>query len=119
MKKFARVTFCGLLLSTSQVALAQATDLDKLDTAAAEQPNNAEVAQTGLEDIVVTATRREERLQQVPVAVTAITAQSLAAADIASIRNLTQVIPGFIGSRNQGVFQPVQLIDSSPITRFP
>jgi len=61
----------------------------------------------GLEDIVVTATRREERLQDIPVTVTAITAQSLANADVATVRDLTQVIPGFIGSRNAGVFQPV------------
>ena len=107
MGKSTRATVCALLLTTSQTALAQAADADNLDSAASEQPNIAETAQAGLEDIIVTATRREERLQQVPVAVTAITAQSLAAADIASIRNLTQVIPGFIGSRNQGVFQPV------------
>jgi iron complex outermembrane receptor protein len=61
----------------------------------------------GLEDIVVTATRREERLQDVPVTVTAITAQALAVADVATVRDLTQVIPGFVGSRNAGVFQPV------------
>ncbi|MDB5699394.1 MAG: TonB-dependent receptor [Alphaproteobacteria bacterium] len=61
----------------------------------------------GLEDIIVTATRREERLQNVPVTVTAITAKSLAVADVATVRDLTQVIPGFVGSRNAGVFQPV------------
>ncbi|PBN41283.1 TonB-dependent receptor [Sphingobium sp. D43FB] len=58
-------------------------------------------------DIVVTATRREARLQDVPVAVTAITGAGLAAADVSTLRTLTQVVPGFIGSRNMGVFQPV------------
>lgn len=58
-------------------------------------------------DIVVTATRREARLQDVPVAVTAISGESLAAADVSTLRTLTQVTPGFIGSRNMGVFQPV------------
>jgi len=62
---------------------------------------------SGLEDIVVTATRREERLQDVPVTVTAITSQSLASADVSTTRTLTQVIPGFIGGRNMGVAQPV------------
>lgn len=76
-----------------------------LGTAPAAAGDTAEAG--GLEDIVVTATRREERLQDVPVTVTAITAQSLAVADVATVRDLTQVIPGFVGSRNAGVFQPV------------
>ncbi|MDB5699395.1 MAG: TonB-dependent receptor [Alphaproteobacteria bacterium] len=73
----------------------------------AEAPAATQSERGGLEDIVVTATRREERLQDVPVTVTAITAQSLATADVATVRELTQVIPGFVGSRNAGVFQPV------------
>ncbi len=62
---------------------------------------------TGIEQIVVTATRREERLQDVAVAVTAIGGDALAAADVSTVRSLTQVVPGFVGSRNMGVFQPV------------
>lgn len=72
--------------------------------AVAEQ---AEAPESLIEDIVVTATRREARLQDVPVAVTAITGDSLAAADVSTLRTLTQIVPGFIGSRNMGVFQPV------------
>lgn len=61
----------------------------------------------GLEDIVVTATRREERLQNVPVTVTAVTSSSLRAAGITDVRGLTQVVPGFFGGRNFGLFLPV------------
>jgi len=47
-----------------------------------------------LSDIVVTAERRSERLQDVPIAVTAITADSAAKAGIIDIRSLQQVVPG-------------------------
>ena len=40
---------------------------------------------SGLEEIVVTATRREEALQDVPLAVTAMTADSLVARGISSL----------------------------------
>ncbi len=63
--------------------------------------------QSGLVDIVVTATRREQKLQDVPVAVTAVTSESLGRSGAADIRNLTQVVPGFFGGRAAGVFLPV------------
>lgn len=61
----------------------------------------------GLEEIVVTATRREERLQDIPVTVTAITANTINASSITEVRNLTQVVPGFTGNRTASVIQPV------------
>lgn len=60
-----------------------------------------------LEDIVVTATRRAERLQDIPVAVTALTQNTMRSAGLADIRNLTQVVPGFFGGKNLGLFLPV------------
>lgn len=45
-------------------------------------------------DIVVTARRREERLQDVPVAVTAIGGASLAKANIVQVQELQQKVPG-------------------------
>jgi len=47
-----------------------------------------------LEDIVVTAQRRSENLQNVPVAVTAVTATALAAKGITSTADLNAVVPG-------------------------
>ncbi len=60
-----------------------------------------------LADIVVTATRRTETLQRVPVSVTAITASSLAGAGVGEYRDLTQVVPGFFGGRSLSLNQPV------------
>lgn len=48
----------------------------------------------GLQDIVVTAQRREENLQKVPVAVTAVNAEQLNDLRITSIRNLSVIAPG-------------------------
>jgi len=50
-------------------------------------------APVGLEEIVVTAQRTSENLQRSPVAVTALTAQSLAARQITSVRDLSTSIP--------------------------
>ncbi|SFR88844.1 TonB-dependent receptor [Sphingomonas jatrophae] len=55
-----------------------------------EQPAEA----NALQDIVVTAQRREENLQNVPVAVTAVTAAQLTDLRITSIRNLSVIAPG-------------------------
>ena len=73
--------------------------------APAPSPPQAE-EQVGIEDIVVTATRREERLQDVPVAVTAVTSQTLTTSGVTSLRDLTVAVPAFQGGRNAIVNQP-------------
>lgn len=60
-----------------------------------------------LGDIVVTATRREERLQDIPVAVTALTSEAIESSGVQDVRSLTQVVPGFFGGKNIGLFLPV------------
>lgn len=47
----------------------------------------------GLDEIVVTAQRRAEDLQDVPIAVSAVTADSLKDTGITSTRELTQIVP--------------------------
>lgn len=47
-------------------------------------------------DIVVTAQRREERLSNVPISITAISGDALTSAGITSTRDLTQVTPGLV-----------------------
>lgn len=103
-----------LLMATAAAiaspALAQSVPLGEppaSDTVAADNGADQSSPQAGLEDIVVTATRREQKLQDVPVAVTAVTAESLGRSGASDIRNLTQVVPGFFGGRAAGVFLPV------------
>ncbi|MCP3730029.1 TonB-dependent receptor [Sphingomonas sp. MG17] len=55
---------------------------------------------SGLEEIVVTAQRRAERLQDVPVAVTALTAASLATQGIGRSIDLNQKVPGLAITAN-------------------
>ncbi|WP_311269504.1 TonB-dependent receptor domain-containing protein [Sphingobium sp. WCS2017Hpa-17] len=49
----------------------------------------------GLQDIVVTAQKREENLQRVPVAVTALTSEALENQRITSVAGLGSVVPNF------------------------
>ena len=57
-------------------------------------------------ELVVTARRREERLIDVPISVTSVSGEALAAASIGSTRDLSEIAPG-LTTINQGfAFQP-------------
>lgn len=94
------VGFALLLSTASAHAYAQAPQ--------AGGPAQAEVAPEGsaLEEVVVTATRREERLQDVPISVSAVTSEALAASGVTDVRQVMFTVPGFTGGRNFGVLQP-------------
>lgn len=53
----------------------------------------AETAEYGLEEIIVTAQRRAESLQDVPIAVTALTSTALSNAGVDATRDLPQIVP--------------------------
>src|ERR1700741_1105332 len=76
------------LLSPLGPARAQTTD------------NSAEPAAGGLSEIVVTATRREERLQDVPISLSAFSQENLDAQGLRSIDDLTRLTPGVTFQRN-------------------
>jgi iron complex outermembrane receptor protein len=63
---------------------------------AAQAANNAGDNQSGpgLEEIIVTAQRRQERLQDVPISVTVLTAENLNAAAVTTTADLGMVTPG-------------------------
>lgn len=52
--------------------------------------------QGGLEEIIVTATRRTENLQQTPLAVTALSSDMLVEQNITTLQDLTSVIPNVL-----------------------
>lgn len=54
-----------------------------------------ETANTGIKEIVVTATRREEGLQSIPVAVSAYSGDSLAEGKVFSASDLANAVPSF------------------------
>jgi iron complex outermembrane recepter protein len=59
-----------------------------------------------LEEIVVTAQRREQNLQDTPVAVSAFSAQTLQAGGVSNVRELTQVDPSLNIPASAGVYLP-------------
>ena len=56
----------------------------------------------GLEEIVVTATRREENLQEVPLAVVAYTGEMLERQGIENMEDLKAVVPNLVVAGNLG-----------------
>lgn len=67
---------------------------------------SAMAASGAMEEITVVAQRREQSLQEVPIAVTALTADALQKAGITSTRELTQSMPALNFSRSNSAFQP-------------
>ncbi len=57
----------------------------------------------GLEDIVVTAQRRAESAQDVPIAITAFNAETLATRGINTALDVTQFVPNLVGLNNTGL----------------
>lgn len=55
---------------------------------------DADDGRTGLQDIIVTAQKREQSLQDVPIAVTAITGDALASNRVVTVSDLTGLAPG-------------------------
>lgn len=49
-----------------------------------------------IEEVVVTATRREESLQDVPISITALTAQDIENTNAQSLRDLADYVPNFV-----------------------
>src|SRR5580692_10173407 len=70
--------------------------------AAPADPDSAPASATGggLEEIVVTATRREERLQDVPISVSAFSQEKLDSQGLKNIDDLARLSPGLNFQRN-------------------
>jgi len=66
----------------------------------------AEAGTTEVGEIVVTAQRREERLLDVPIAITAASQEQLVASGVLSTRDLTTLAPGLNAATQGLAFQP-------------
>jgi iron complex outermembrane recepter protein len=94
MRKIFTTSFIGLAMAgTSSLAMAQAS-----------QPETEQSG--GLEDIIVIATKRSENLQDVPVAVSAISASALQSAGVFETSDLNHVAPNLQVSSPYGAQQP-------------
>ena len=82
------------------LASASATATTAHAQAAPEAAGAEEPAKTGLQDIVVTARKRTESLQNVPAAISAISAEELARRDVTSLENVAAMTPNFVIGRS-------------------
>jgi iron complex outermembrane receptor protein len=92
----------SLAAFVSPVLAQSTTTADPAQDAAPASADGAE-AQTGVADIVVTAQRREERLQDVPLAVSAFSGDNLAAQQIQTTLDLPRLVPNMVGTNNVGL----------------
>ena len=93
-----------LYAGTAVVALL----IPSLSAAQTADAGGASDAATNIQDndIVVTAQRRAERLQDVPASITAFSSESLATAGITNTQELTKITPGLNFSRGSYAPQP-------------
>jgi iron complex outermembrane recepter protein len=89
-----------LLGCASWLALAGAA------AAQAQEPVASGRAVTALDEVVVTAQRREQKLQDVPLTVNALSGDDMARAGVATVRDLQNVVPGFTFSGQGTTAQP-------------
>lgn len=87
-------------LSISSAGFAQTAD-----SAAAQTPAG-QAADGGLEEIIVTAQRRSENIQRVPISVTAVTALALQSQGIRGTQDLSSISPGLNFSTQIGNAAP-------------
>ncbi|MCP3730606.1 TonB-dependent receptor [Sphingomonas sp. MG17] len=105
MKKMSCVT--AVVVGTmAQTAFAQPSPSPQTPAAPpAPQADETTPAEAGLEEIVVTAQRRSERLQDVPIAISAITAESLARQGASKLTDIGNVVPGLVFTRTSSAVQ--------------
>ena len=90
MTKAALLLASASLLACSSHAFAQATPGD----APSDEPSGAPSSQ-GLQEIIVTAQKRSQAINEVPLSITAASGQQLQDQGVKSVSDLTKVVPGF------------------------
>ena len=71
--------------------------------AAAAQDNEATAEQGGIAEIVVTAQRRDENVQDVPIAISAFSAEQMEAQGITNTLQIGQYVPNLVAQNNTGI----------------
>lgn len=88
-------TFVACMASTLSIGIANAQE-------APVRTQSPEARDGQIEEIVVTANKRSENLQDVPIAITAVTEARLKAVGIANTADLAAVVPGLTLQNSQG-----------------
>ncbi len=88
---------CRLLLASTALSVGLCT------TPAFAQSSEDEEAETGIAEIVVTAQRRSESVQDVPIAISAFSAEQLATQGVNNTLQLAQYVPNLFAINNTGL----------------
>jgi len=88
---------CGLPI---RAAVVLANVLMTPLAAHAQEGATADASQATLEEVIVTAQKREERLQDVPISILALSGDELRARNITSVDDLTAIAPGVVVEDN-------------------
>ena len=91
------------LLCTTCLGLVSGLPIDR---AQAQTASSQSEADPGLEEVVVTAQRRKEKLQDVPVTVNAFSASEVKDSVLTTTTDLGVVTPGLVSATQFGYFQP-------------
>jgi iron complex outermembrane recepter protein len=75
-------------------------------SAQTEPAAKASSGNDALQEVIVTAQRRQEDLQKVPIAVTSLSIQDLAGSNINSVQDVATLVSGFIGPGDNGMQSP-------------
>ena len=96
-----RAALAALVAGASLAAIPADAAAATVDTTASAAKPNSDVGQVS--EVIVTATRREEALRDVPVAVTAVSGQQVREAHIGNFADLPALTPGanFISTKGQ------------------
>ena len=98
------VSAAAIMLGVSLCAPGSAVAQDH--AASASPAGDPQVEEAGVADIVVTAQKRSERLQDVPVAVAAVTPETLSKASVDSTAALPSLVPGLTMNASPAAFRP-------------
>ncbi len=99
IKTVRRLSFIGA--STAVIVTALAAHAQQAPTTPASP--NEQAAGSEVEEVIVTAQRRSENLQNVPLAVSAFTSAQLAADQIDTTKDLARLVPNMFSSNNTGL----------------
>ncbi len=117
MKSFLLATSCMMIASTS--AVAQTSQLDTPATETAPTLPTADAAPQAAEgddsatDIVVTATRSNTLLSRTPLAITAVTGESLTKLGVTNATQISDVAPSISIDRNNGLQITIRGVSSA------
>lgn len=89
------VSFFALSASLAAPAYAAGTAEESADMAAVQEKQSESRSQTGISEIVVTATRRETNLQDTPIAVSALDESFIEQSNVDDIGGLSTFVPNF------------------------